>query len=156
MTTTRRTQPLTSGDPEAKQQPMSNPNLALPRAAALLILLVAWGPLGCPKKSTDAAGSAAGAAADEPTEDVDPSKLMSMPEVVFDPRNPPPGFTKCHRNHCHRVGGGVASYAQVMEEIGATKIIGVPKPKPMPPAPAHVKDDNGPLLQYACAKHLLQ
>jgi len=59
-------------------------------------------------------------------------------EVIFDPRDPPPGFTTCHRNHCHREGGGVASYDQVMKEIGATKIIGVPKRVPMPPAPADV------------------
>jgi len=65
-------------------------------------------------------------------------EMMSKEEVVFDPRNPPAGFTRCHRNHCHRVGGGVASYAQVMKEIGATKIIGVPKAKPMPQAPADV------------------
>ena len=64
--------------------------------------------------------------------------LMSKEEAVFDPRNPPPGFTTCHRNHCHRVGGGVASYKQVMNEIGATKIIGVPKQAPMPKAPANV------------------
>ena len=63
---------------------------------------------------------------------------MSSQEVVFDVRNPPPGFTKCHRNHCHRVGGGVASYAQVMKEIGATKIVGVPKRLPMPAAPSDV------------------
>jgi FKBP-type peptidyl-prolyl cis-trans isomerase len=59
-------------------------------------------------------------------------------EVVFDPRTPPAGFTNCHRNHCHRVGGGVASYKQVMEEIGATKMVGVPKQKPMPKAPTDV------------------
>jgi len=63
---------------------------------------------------------------------------MSVEEVVFDPRNPPPGYGKCHRNHCHRLGGGVASYAQVMQEIGATKIIGVPKQAPMPTAPTDV------------------
>ena len=32
----------------------------------------------------------------------------------------------------------MASYSQVMAEIGATKIIGVPKRKPMPKAPADV------------------
>jgi hypothetical protein len=64
--------------------------------------------------------------------------LMSKEEVVFDPRNPPLGFTICHRNHCHRVGGGVASYQQVMAEIGATKAINVPKRGPMPKAPADV------------------
>lgn len=68
----------------------------------------------------------------------DDSQMASMPEVVFDPRNPPPGFQKCHRNHCHRVGGGVASYQQVMKEIGATKAINVPKPMPMPAAPSDV------------------
>lgn len=59
-------------------------------------------------------------------------------EVVFDPKNPPAGYTKCHRNHCHKVGGGVASYKQVMEEMGATKIINVPKQAPMPKAPSDV------------------
>ena len=63
---------------------------------------------------------------------------MSSEEIVFDPRNPPPGFTVCHRNHCHRTDGGVASYQQVMNEIGATKIIGVPKREPIPAAPADV------------------
>ena len=62
----------------------------------------------------------------------------SSGEVVFDVKNPPPGFTVCHRNHCHREGGGVASYQQVMQEIGATKIIGVPKQLPMPKAPTDV------------------
>ena len=63
---------------------------------------------------------------------------MSSEEVVFDVKNPPPGFTVCHRNHCHREGGGVASYEQVMKEIGATKIVGVPKQLPMPKAPEDV------------------
>ena len=67
-----------------------------------------------------------------------PEKKEEPKEVVFDPRDPPPGYVNCHRNHCHKVGGGVASYKQVMEEIGATKIIGVPKQAPMPPAPADV------------------
>ena len=65
-------------------------------------------------------------------------KAKQSEEVVFDPRKPPNGFTICHRNHCHRVGGGVASYQQVMTEIGATKIIGVPKQAPMPKAPPDV------------------
>ena len=58
--------------------------------------------------------------------------------VVFDPRNPPPGYVNCHRNHCHKEGGGVASYAAVMEAIGATKIVGMPKSGPVPKAPADV------------------
>lgn len=65
-------------------------------------------------------------------------EVMSKEEVVFDPRNPPPGFTLCHRNHCHRVGGGVASYTQVMAEIGAEKMVGAPQRAAMPEAPADV------------------
>ena len=64
----------------------------------------------------------------------------STGKVVFDPKNPPAGYTRCHRNHCHKVGGGVASYAEVMKEIGATEIIGGAKPKPMPAAPPDVAD----------------
>ena len=59
-------------------------------------------------------------------------------EIVFNPKTPPPGYTNCHRNHCHKVGGGVASYKQVMEEMGATKMEGVPKMGPMPKAPEDV------------------
>jgi hypothetical protein len=66
------------------------------------------------------------------------SGAVGKAEVVFDPKNPPAGFTTCHRNHCHRLGGGVASYDQVMKEIGATKSINVPKRVPMPKAPADV------------------
>ncbi len=68
----------------------------------------------------------------------EPEVLESREEIVFDPRNPPAGFTVCHRNHCHRSEGGVASYQQVMNEIGATKIIGVPKQGPIPEAPSDV------------------
>ena len=59
-------------------------------------------------------------------------------EVVFDPTNPPPGWINCHRNHCHHQDGRVASYAQVMQEIGATKIVGAEAPKAAPPAPPDV------------------
>ena len=55
-------------------------------------------------------------------------------EIVFNPLKPPAGYTKCHHNHCHVVGGGVESYKQVMEKMGATTIIEPPKP----PAPADV------------------
>ncbi len=59
-------------------------------------------------------------------------------EVVFDPTNPPPGWKLCHRNHCHHEDGRVASYQQVMAEIGATRIVGGDVPKAAPPAPADV------------------
>ncbi len=77
-------------------------------------------------EGADKAATATAAAANQST------------EIVFDPRNPPAGYTKCHRNHCHREDGGVESYKQVMDAIGATKIIGVPKRAPMPAAPADV------------------
>ncbi len=96
--------------------------------------LIASG-LGCVQESKPSGGAKA-----KVEESTKSSKMMSTPEVVFDPRNPPPGFTKCHRNHCHREGGGVASYQQVMQEIGATKAINVPKPKPMPAAPSDVAE----------------
>ena len=57
---------------------------------------------------------------------------------VFDPKTPPQGFVNCHRGHCHRVGGGVASYAQVMKEMGATEMVGGMKAPKMPAAPADV------------------
>lgn len=59
-------------------------------------------------------------------------------EVVFDPNNPPPGWTLCHRNHCHHRDGRVASYQQVMAEIGATRMVGGEAPKAAPPAPLDV------------------
>ncbi len=95
-------------------------------------------PAGKPSTAAPAAKAQKAEKAEEAEKAPETGALMSMPEVVFDPRKPPPGFGKCHRNHCHRVGGGVASYAQVMAEIGATKIIGVPKKAPMPKAPTDV------------------
>ncbi len=64
--------------------------------------------------------------------------MSHAPEVTFDPDHPPAGYVNCHRNHCHRVDGGVSSYAQVMQAIGATKIVGSQAPKAMPTAPADV------------------
>ncbi len=58
--------------------------------------------------------------------------------VVFDPANPPPGWIKCHRNHCHHEDGRVASYAQVMQETGATSMVGGKKTEPAPAAPPDV------------------
>jgi FKBP-type peptidyl-prolyl cis-trans isomerase len=56
---------------------------------------------------------------------------------VFDPNNPPPGWLKCHRNHCHHEDGRVASYAQVMKETGTT-MAGGAAPEAAPAAPADV------------------
>jgi FKBP-type peptidyl-prolyl cis-trans isomerase len=59
-------------------------------------------------------------------------------EAVFDPKNPPPGWLNCHRNHCHHEDGRVGSYAQVMKEMGATKMVGGEAAKAAPAAPTDV------------------
>ncbi len=59
-------------------------------------------------------------------------------EIVFDPSNPPAGYFNCHRNHCHKSDGTVASYQRVMEEMGATKVAGGIDPTKLPPAPEDV------------------
>jgi len=66
-------------------------------------------------------------------------------EIVFNPLKPPAGYTNCHHNHCHLVGGGVESYKQVMDKMGATKIIEPPKP----PAPADVAAPPGDATRTA-------
>lgn len=121
------------------------------RFVPLTLCLSLLGVFGCaqkdaPKKDGETPAATQTAASPTPktvgkkgtAESAKAGANMSKEEVVFDPRNPPAGFTVCHRNHCHRVGGGVASYQQVMNEIGATKIIGVPKEAPKPKAPADV------------------
>ena len=117
----------------------------------MVLALVLTMSLGCQVKQDAAKPESKSTAADKKNAAAKPVKKAATPakpkaekkkseskEIVFDPRNPPAGYTTCHRNHCHRVGGGVASYKQVMAEIGATKIIGVPKMGPMPKAPADV------------------
>jgi len=78
------------------------------------------------------------AKADKPAAKPAAAPKAAAKEVVFDPKNPPEGYRMCHRNHCHKVGGGVASYRQVMNEMGATRIKGQAKPAAMPKAPADV------------------
>ncbi len=91
---------------------------------------------GPPKAEAEPAPQPAAKPAPQPA--AKPAEQLQSREVVFDPRSPPPGYVNCHNNHCHKVGGGVASYVQVMQEMGATKIIGVPAARPMPQAPADV------------------
>lgn len=94
---------------------------------------------GCKDPAPASEPPAAAATPTLPAMPVDPKTLQSVqPETTFDPDHPPPGYTNCHRNHCHHVNGGVASYAQVMQAIGATKMIGAQAPKAMPPAPSDV------------------
>ena len=75
----------------------------------------------------------------------DSAAKPSAGEVVFNPLKPPAGYANCHHNHCHLVGGGVESYKQVMEKMGATKIVEPPKP----PAPADVAGPPGDATRTA-------
>lgn len=38
---------------------------------------------------------------------------------VFDPANPPPGYTLCHNGHCHADDGSLVPYEEVAAELGA-------------------------------------
>ncbi len=99
--------------------------------AALTASILALGLSGCssPEAGAKPEGAQSATAAAAPG---------SSGEVVFDPDNPPAGWVKCHRNHCHHKDGRVASYAQVMQEIGATKMVGGAAPAAAPPAPPDV------------------
>lgn len=84
----------------------------------------------------------AGCSTDAPTKPVPKASAQpvatAVAEKTFDPTNPPSGWVKCHRNHCHHQDGRVASYQQVMAEVGATKLVGAEAPKAMPAAPPDV------------------
>ncbi len=101
-----------------------------PLCFALLTMLA----LGC-RASEPAPGAEPGGTTTAPS-----STTAAAPrgEKVFDPANPPPGWINCHRNHCHHQDGRVASYAQVMQEIGATSMVGAQPQAPAPPAPTDV------------------
>ena len=87
-----------------------------------------------PTEATSTADPAPSTAAQVETQP-EPAKAPNQSiEIVFNPLKPPAGYTNCHHNHCHVLGGGVESYKQVMAKMGATKIIEPPKP----PAPADV------------------
>jgi peptidylprolyl isomerase len=97
-------------------------------------LIVAWAAVvaaGC-EATGEASAPEARASATAAVAAAKPS------EVVFDPNNPPPGWKLCHRNHCHHEDGRVASYAQVMQEIGATSMVGGQAAPVAPPAPPDV------------------
>jgi len=87
-----------------------------------------------PTEATSTADPAPSTAAQVETQPEPAKAATQSGEIVFNPLKPPAGYTKCHHNHCHVVGGGVESYQQVMQKMGATKIIEAPKP----PAPADV------------------
>ncbi|MGB0588891.1 MAG: FKBP-type peptidyl-prolyl cis-trans isomerase [Myxococcota bacterium] len=62
----------------------------------------------------------------------------ARPEVVFDPVNPPPGYTRCQGKECHTVDGRILSYKQVMAEIGAVRMAGGLDTAKLPDAPSDV------------------
>lgn len=122
-----------------------------------LIVLSILGAAGCsggqgtpsPKAGAEPAATPAQAPAAEapapeapatpaPAAAEQPPTPAAAAEKVFDPTNPPPGWFNCHRNHCHHQSGRVGSYAQVMQEMGATKMVGAVQPKSMPSPPADV------------------
>lgn len=37
--------------------------------------------------------------------------------LVFDPANPPPGYTLCHNGHCHTDGGDLVDYEDIQAEL---------------------------------------
>ena len=100
-------------------------------AGALLIGLAG----GC-EAPPDAAP--ASEARPNPSASAAPSAPAKAGGVVFDPNNPPPGWVLCHRNHCHHQDGRVASYEQVMQEVGATSMVGGQAAPAAPPAPPDV------------------
>ena len=59
-------------------------------------------------------------------------------EVVFDPVNPPPGYTRCQGKECHTTDGRILSYKQVMAEIGAVRMAGGLDTAKLPDAPSDV------------------
>ena len=102
---------------------------------------------GCPQGGTSASGKGGGEAAATVKSPVKPgprpakegwTKPGPTSELVFDPANPPDGYFRCHNNHCHVAGGGVASYLQVMNAMGATRIKDQLMAADMPPAPPDV------------------
>lgn len=103
------------------------------KLTAPIVLSIPFVLAACPANDPEAKAENQRAAAT-----TTPAPTATGKEVVFDPSNPPPGWVKCHNNHCHHLDGRVASYAMVMQEIGATKIVGAPTPKAAPPAPPDV------------------
>lgn len=47
--------------------------------------------------------------------------------VAFDPAKPPPGYTLCHGNDCHRTDGSIVSYDEVRAELAGGGAAAPPK-----------------------------
>lgn len=39
--------------------------------------------------------------------------------TIFDPSDPPPGYSLCHNGHCHADSGALVPYGEIADEIGA-------------------------------------
>jgi FKBP-type peptidyl-prolyl cis-trans isomerase len=98
---------------------------------SVAILSLLW--LGCTAPESTQRPPAA-----EPPPPAEEAPRPKAATTVFDPNNPPPGWVLCHRNHCHNQDGRVASYAQVMQEVGATTMVGGNAPAAAPAAPPDV------------------
>ena len=57
---------------------------------------------------------------------------------VFDPSQPPQGVRFCRAKVCHTEDGRVLSYAEVMAEMGAERMVGGLDKSKLPPAPPDV------------------
>lgn len=44
---------------------------------------------------------------------------------VFDPANPPPGYTLCHNGHCHAQDGSLVPYEEIAGELGGSGVVTV-------------------------------
>jgi hypothetical protein len=51
-------------------------------------------------------------------------RVEGVTEVEFDPAHPPEGYTRCQGKECHTADGRIVSYAQVMAEIDAVRMVG--------------------------------
>jgi hypothetical protein len=48
-----------------------------------------------------------------------PATGSDTASTLFDPANPPPGYTLCHGGHCHRSDGSIASYEEIQAELAS-------------------------------------
>jgi hypothetical protein len=114
---------------------------SISRVAALVLTLVACNPVPTEAPSTPVSppsdGAVAGAAAQPPSV-VNEVAKAAVKVVVFDPAKPPPGYTRCQGKECHTADGRILTYKQVMEEVGAVRMVGGLDTTKLPEAPADV------------------
>ena len=74
----------------------------------------------------------------EAARDDSASRAATPAERVFNPAKPPPGYSQCQAKECRTADGRILTYKQVMEEIGATRLIGGLDTTKLPEAPTDV------------------